>query len=64
MQLKQALVYAILMENGDGIRVKSPAYVLEKLRACETVDDPSGLLDQENVRKLKEYLSRWNLKGT
>ena len=61
MTLKQAVVFSILMENGEGILGKSPSYVKEKLNACSTEEDyvTEGLLDNQNMDKFKGYQKRW-----
>jgi len=61
MKLKQAVVFAILMENNDGIRSKHPNYVLEKLEACEQMDHPECLLDDVNLAKLKTWKTLWQV---
>ena len=59
MDLKQAVVFCILMENNKGILYKSPDYVSEKMHAVRR-NNPECLLDQENLKKLKEYNEKWN----
>lgn len=62
MELKSAVVFAILMENNKGIVHKSPAYILEKLRICERTNHQEyleGLLDAFNKTKLHEWERIW-----
>lgn len=59
MNLKQAVVFAILMENGDGILGKAPSYVWEKLMSAGTMEDPEHLLDFGNTAKLEQWVVRW-----
>ncbi len=61
MNLKQAVVFAILMQSGQGIIGKSPDYVLEKLRLCEHLTEEYlfSPLDSHNREKLYEYQARW-----
>jgi len=55
MNVKQAVVFAILMEYQDGILGKAPSYIEEKLRMCERLSDDElfGPLDSNNRLKLK-----------
>jgi len=57
-ELTKALVFAILMENGNGILDKSPSYIMEK---WEMVKDGmcEGLLDFINAGKLREWKEKW-----
>ena len=59
MNIHQAVVFAILMENGDGIVGKAPSYVLEKLKACSTTLEPEALLDESNLAKFKWWVKIW-----
>jgi hypothetical protein len=59
MRIKNAIVFAILMQNNNGIIEKSPAYVSEKLRMCERMEDSSGLLDDTNMKIYNQYLGLW-----
>lgn len=59
MNLEQAVVFAILMENKDGILGKAPSYILEKLEGCQLEPDPQGLLDPNNLAKLGDWKDRW-----
>jgi len=56
--LRQAVVFAILMENDGGILTKAPTYIMEKLKATDW-DMPEGLLDSSNMQKFCEYKERW-----
>jgi hypothetical protein len=59
LNLQQAVVFAILMENGEGIIDKSPDYVLEKLNSAEHLAEPRMLLDFQNSVKFEKYQQRW-----
>ena len=59
MDVSKAVVFAILMENNDGILGKSPSYILEKLGCCERMDSPENLLDSSNGAKFVAYKKRW-----
>ena len=59
MNLKQAVVFAILMEHGEGILGKSPDYIFEKFNACDKDPDPCGLLDNDNLMKFRQWKDRW-----
>ena len=53
------VVFAILMENGEGIVNKSPRYILEKYQACMVLPDPKQLLDPGNLRKFEAWKKKW-----
>ncbi len=59
MNLKQAVVFAILMEHGDGIAAKSPDYIMEKLEACSLEPNPEHMLDMKNLAKFRMWESAW-----
>ena len=59
LNLKQAVVFAILMENGEGVVSKSPNYIIEKLASLEYNDEPEGLLDLGNLAKYREWENMW-----
>jgi len=62
MELKQAVVFAILMQNGAGIISKSPFYIMEKLRSCEATSERKYLrclLSVENFAKLEDWERKW-----
>ena len=61
MNLKQAIVFAILMENDKGILGKAPSYVEEKLRSCEQSDKPEALLDTNNQAKFLKWQEKWGI---
>lgn len=58
LKLRQAIVFAILMEGNEGIIKKSPSYVKEKLQAFE-LKEPEVLLDWINMQKFKDYIEKW-----
>jgi len=53
------VVFAILMENGDGIVDKSPEYIMEKYQMSLILEDPKKLLDPGNLRKFEAWLKKW-----
>ena len=62
MKLKSAVVFSILMEGGGGILSKSPGYIMEKLRDCESMSEReylAALLDINNQAKLREWEEKW-----
>ena len=61
MNLRQALVFAILMEGGIGIMTKAPDYLKEKLNSCESMEEPETLLDPVNLRKFRLWRERWHI---
>ena len=58
-RIERLVVFAILMENGPGIKSKSPSYIWEKYQLAMTVPHPEELLDWNNKPKLKEWLEAW-----
>ena len=61
MNLRQALVFAILMQHGDGVLAKHPDYMLEKLRVAQRLDEPEVLLDPFNTAIFEQYLEKWHI---
>jgi len=61
IDLKGAIVFAILMESGKGILNKAPIYIEEKLSKIEKLNKPEVLLDPFNMRKFEEYKKRWKV---
>ena len=62
LKLARLVVFAILMENGEGIVAKAPDYIAEKWRSvelCGSVDSLLGLLDQWNHYKYINWLATW-----
>ncbi len=62
MELKSAVVFAILMEDGQGIIGKGPGQIMEKLRSCEAISEREYLrclLNVENFAKLEDWEKRW-----
>jgi len=58
LKLRQAVVFAILMEGNGGILNKAPVYIREKLNVFN-MDDPEVLLDYINLEKYNEYINQW-----
>jgi len=61
MNLRQAIVFAILMENRDGIIGKAPSYIEEKLSSCENLNEPEVLLDTQNHGKFMKWIATWKV---
>lgn len=59
MDLYRGVIFAILMQNGNGIMDKSPEYIEEKLYASEHDPYPEGLLDEHNKALLKRWMAFW-----
>jgi len=59
MNLKQAVAFAILMEQNGGILDKAPIYVLEKLEVLENSNSPEALLDSFNRNIFESYFEKW-----
>lgn len=62
--VEKAVVFAILMENNEGILGKAPNYVLEKWEAVQRLEHPENLLDALNGAKLIEWRKRWHVSKT
>ncbi|MCD6194298.1 MAG: hypothetical protein J7L26_12675 [Candidatus Aminicenantes bacterium] len=62
MNLKQAVAFAILMEQNGGILNKAPIYVLEKLEVLENHNCPEALLDSDNRSIFEAYFEKWEKK--
>ena len=62
MNLRQAIVFAILMENNEGIIGKPQSYIEEKLKSVEMMDEPENLLDVFNMGKFVEWQKKWGIK--
>ena len=58
MNLHQALVFAILMENNDGILGKAPSYIIEK-KDSVIRENPEVLLDIDNREKFNQWKMKW-----
>lgn len=59
MNLRQAVVFVILMQNYEGIIGKAPVYLFEKLNACKTMKIPECLLDNKNLKIFNDYAKKW-----
>lgn len=59
MDLRQALVFGILMANGQGPGSKSPDYIMEKLALCSMMPKPEGLLGAQNMAIFRQWTIRW-----
>lgn len=61
MTVKQAVVFAILMEHNGGILNKSPDYIAEKLNTCEVTPNSivGFLLDPINRNILRKWEEQW-----
>ena len=58
MNLEQAVVFAILMENNDGILSKAPSYIIEK-KDSVIRENPEVLLDIDNREKFNQWKMKW-----
>ena len=62
MELEQLVVFAILMENGQGIVGKSPDYILEKWSFVNSTTEEqflTGILDMANHAKYEVWKDTW-----
>ena len=58
MNIRQAVVFSILMSNNEGILGKHPNYLKEKLESCQMVV-PEVILDSGNMAKFKAYAEKY-----
>lgn len=63
VDVKRLVVFAILMENGEGIVDKSVDYICEKYELALSTPYPEQLLDLGNKRKLERWKRIWLRKG-
>ena len=64
-KLLNIVAFCILMENNDGIKGKSPDYIMEKFKRYIESDNPEEFkwgLDWENKAKLELWRYRWEVK--
>jgi len=57
--IKRLVVFAVLMETGEGIVSKSPEYILEKYYSALSVRFPENLLDLQNKTKFERWMDKW-----
>lgn len=62
MNLRQLVVFAILMEQHEGILGKHRSYIFEKFEFCKGFNIPERILDDENREKFDAYAKKWGLK--
>lgn len=58
--IKRLVVFSILMENNEGIKFKSPSYIIEKYHSSMKVPYPESLLDRGNKAKFNEWINTWD----
>ena len=56
--LEAAVTFAILMQN---IKDKSPGYIREKYESVKRHEEPRCLLDNNNLRILKDWMKTWHV---
>ena len=61
MSIEQFVTFAILMENNEGILMKSPNYIRGKYKSCKNSPPEflANLLDDNNQQKLYSWKKRW-----
>ena len=60
MNLRQAVVFGILMQNNTGVLAKSPKYIMEKAELCSIANIPETILDAPNRSIFNEFAQKWN----
>lgn len=66
-ELDKLVVFSIFMENGQGIAVKAPGYIMEKWRLVNAdVSDEFILdkLDDMNQAKYRKWQQTWKMTTT
>ena len=58
-RIRRLVIFAILMENGEGILRKSKSYIDEKYYQAMNVTFPRELLDVGNKRKFDRWVETW-----
>ena len=64
LKLARLIVFMALMESGEGIQAKSPAYVLEtwdEIEHCEEAEALLEILDRWNQFTVENYMRTWKL---
>lgn len=59
LDIRRAVVFAILMNNHEGILGKAPSYVEEKWRAVHEHSEPEALLDHVNMDLFIDWEIKW-----
>ena len=59
MNLRQAVVFGILLQGNSGVLVKSPKYIMEKAELCSISNIPETLLDAPNLGTFNRFAERW-----
>lgn len=59
MNLRQAVVFGILMQGNSGVLVKSPKYIMEKAELCSIANIPETMLDAPSRGTFNRFAERW-----
>ena len=59
VSIRTLLVFAIAMQNGQGIRSKAPDYITDKWETINMMSEPEGILDDANLRIFNEWKATW-----
>lgn len=62
MNKRNMIAFAILMQNGEGIKSKTLEYFTEKWNECANAFIPENYLDSKNRELFNEVLKNWGLK--
>lgn len=60
MNLRQAVVFGLLMQDNSGVLGKSPKYIMEKAEICYIANIPETILDAANRSMFYEFAKKWN----
>jgi hypothetical protein len=63
MTIRQAVAFAFMMENNEGIMGKSPSYVLEKMEQCLTHRKPDEQIFHPTLKaQFDQWAEIWGVK--
>ena len=60
MNLRQAVVFGILLQGNSGVLVKSPKYIMEKAELCSIANIPETILDYPNRCTFNRFAEKWS----
>ena len=59
MNLRQSVVFGILLQHHSGVLAKSPKYIMEKEELCRISNIPETMLDAPNRSTFYEFANKW-----
>ena len=64
MNVRQGVVFAILMQGNKGIMTKHPSYLAEKLAMCLMGTTPERMLDASNLKIFNDWKQQMRIEFT